>query len=155
MTKLTIHNFPVPSHCTRESTSLHSFMLTIRVNFRCVLTVPTRELECHVNLLQTVHTWLLSYPFACFRHLYKRIISLFVLFSANYDALFNNCMQTKFWRYVRLTLLVSSENPDLNVSQREDSDGLWDAFLQLVLYSCGTQELDTRVDRNTHKSQLS
>jgi len=43
-----------------------------------------------------------------------------------------------------LTLLVSSENPDLNVSQREDSDGLWDAFLQLVLYSRGPQELDTR-----------
>lgn len=49
---------------------------------------------------------------------------------------------------VRLTLLVSSENPDLNVGQREDSDGLWDAFLQLVLYSCGTQELHTQADRH-------
>ncbi len=51
---------------------------------------------------------------------------------------------------MRLTLLISSENPDLNVSQREDSDGLWDAFLQLVLYSCGAQELDTQADRQRH-----
>lgn len=55
------------------------------------------------------------------------------------------------WECVCLTLLVSCENPDLNVSQREESDGLWDAFLQLVLYSCGTQELDTASQTETHK----
>lgn len=49
-----------------------------------------------------------------------------------------------------LTLFVSSENPDLNVSQREDSDGLRDTFLQLVLYSCGTQELGTEAVRQKH-----
>lgn len=59
-------------------------------------------------------------------------------------------MQTVCQKYVRLTLLVSSENPDLNVSKREDSDGLGDALLQLVLYSCGTQELDTQAVRQKH-----
>lgn len=55
---------------------------------------------------------------------------------------------------MRLTLLVSSENPDLNVCQREDSDGLWDAFLQLVLYSCGTEELQTQanIQKQTNSS---
>ena len=42
-----------------------------------------------------------------------------------------------------LTLLVPSKNPDLNISQGEDGDGLWDTFLKLVLNSCGPQELDT------------
>ena len=41
-----------------------------------------------------------------------------------------------------LTLLVSSEDPDLDVGQREDSDGLRNPLLQLVFYSCGPQELD-------------
>ena len=41
-----------------------------------------------------------------------------------------------------LTLLVSSEDPDLDVGQREDSDGLRNPLLQLVFYSCGSQELD-------------
>lgn len=45
---------------------------------------------------------------------------------------------------MHLTLLVSGKNPDLDVGQREDSDGLWDAFLQLVFYSRGTQELTTQ-----------
>lgn len=43
----------------------------------------------------------------------------------------------------RLTLFVPCKNPDLNISQGEDGDGLRDTFLQLVLNSCGPQELDT------------
>lgn len=38
----------------------------------------------------------------------------------------------------RLTLLIPGKNPDLNVGQREESNGFWDTFLQLVLYSSGT-----------------
>lgn len=49
--------------------------------------------------------------------------------------------------YVCLTLLISSENPDFNVGQREDSDGLWYTLLQFVLNSCGTQELDRQQNR--------
>ena len=51
---------------------------------------------------------------------------------------------------LHLTLFVSSENPDFNVGQREDSDGLWDTFLQLVLNGCGPQELHTRTRTHTH-----
>lgn len=64
-------------------------------------------------------------------------------------------MHTKFWKLVQncvhLTLFISSKNPDFNVSQREDSDGLWNAFLQLVLYSSGTQKLETQAKREKHK----
>lgn len=43
-----------------------------------------------------------------------------------------------------LTLLVSSEDPDLNVGQGQDSDGLRNALLQLVFYRGGSQELDAQ-----------
>lgn len=59
----------------------------------------------------------------------------------------------------RLTLLVASENPELNISQGEDGNGLRDTFLQLVLNSRGPQELDTEqqdtcVTVKTHSGQM-
>lgn len=45
------------------------------------------------------------------------------------------------------TQLVACENPNLNVSQGEYCNGLWDAFLQLVLYGCGTQQLKKTINQ--------
>lgn len=50
------------------------------------------------------------------------------------------------------TLLVACENPNLNVSQGENGNGLWDAFLQLVLYGCGAQQLKTQ--SRLHRNQI-
>lgn len=51
------------------------------------------------------------------------------------------------------TLLVACENPNLYVSQGKYGNGLWDAFLQLVFYGCGTQQLKTQ--SRLHRNQIS
>lgn len=48
-----------------------------------------------------------------------------------------------------------SENPELNISQGEDGNGLRDTFLQLVLNSRGPKELDTESpDRCYYKNAV-
>lgn len=57
--------------------------------------------------------------------------------------------------YRLLTLLVSSQHPDLDVGQRQESNGLRNPLLKLVLNGCGTEQLKitTRVPSTRVQAQ--
>ncbi len=49
--------------------------------------------------------------------------------------------------YVTLTLFISSQHPDFDVSFSQLLDGLWHAILQFVLNSCRSQQLKITENR--------